>query len=57
VTHLTVSIPAGLGEARDALVARSADAVIAIGGSSEAVAPSLELARHQGAAPTASALL
>ncbi len=30
--HLTVAIPTGLGEARNALIARSADAVIAIGG-------------------------
>ena len=30
--HLTVSIPTGMGEARNALVVRSADAVIAIGG-------------------------
>jgi uncharacterized protein (TIGR00725 family) len=30
--HLTVSIPTGLGEARNALVVRAADAVIAIGG-------------------------
>jgi uncharacterized protein (TIGR00725 family) len=30
--HLTVSIPSGLGEARNALVVRSADVVIAIGG-------------------------
>ena len=30
--HLTVSIATGLGEARNALVVRSADAVIAVGG-------------------------
>lgn len=30
--HLTVAIPTGLGEARNALVVRAADAVIAIGG-------------------------
>jgi len=30
--HLTVSIPTGLGEARNALVVRAADAVIAVGG-------------------------
>jgi len=30
--HLTVSVPTGLGEARNALVVRAADAVIAIGG-------------------------
>jgi uncharacterized protein (TIGR00725 family) len=30
--HLTVSIPTGLGEARNALVVRAADALIAIGG-------------------------
>ena len=30
--HLMVSIPTGLGEARNALVVRAADAVIAIGG-------------------------
>jgi hypothetical protein len=30
--HLTASIPTGMGEARNALVARSADAVIAIAG-------------------------
>lgn len=30
--HLTVSVPTGLGEARNALVVRSADAVIAISG-------------------------
>jgi len=30
--HLTVAIPTGMGEARNALIARSADAVIAIGG-------------------------
>jgi uncharacterized protein (TIGR00725 family) len=30
--HLTVALPTGLGEARNALVVRSADAVIAIGG-------------------------
>ena len=30
--HLTVSIPTGLGEARNPLVVRAADAVIAIGG-------------------------
>lgn len=30
--HLTMSIPTGLGEARNALVVRAADAVIAIGG-------------------------
>lgn len=31
--HLTVAIPTGLGELRNGLVVRSADAVIAIGGS------------------------
>ncbi len=30
--HLTLAIPTGLGEARNALIARAADAVIAIGG-------------------------
>ncbi|HEX5881321.1 MAG TPA: TIGR00725 family protein [Actinomycetota bacterium] len=30
--HLTVAIPTGMGEARNALIARVADAVIAIGG-------------------------
>lgn len=30
--HLTVSIPTGMGEARNALVARAADALIAIAG-------------------------
>ncbi|HEV3475056.1 MAG TPA: TIGR00725 family protein [Actinomycetota bacterium] len=30
--HLTVSLPLGMGEARNALVARSADVVIAVGG-------------------------
>lgn len=30
--HLTVAIPTGLGEARNTLVVRSADAVIAVGG-------------------------
>ncbi len=30
--HLTVSVPTGMGEARNALVVRSADAVIAVGG-------------------------
>ena len=30
--HVTLTIPTGLGEARNALVARAADAVIAIGG-------------------------
>jgi uncharacterized protein (TIGR00725 family) len=30
--HLTVSLPTGLGETRNALVARSADALIAVGG-------------------------
>jgi hypothetical protein len=30
--HLTMSIPTGLGEARNALVVRAADALIAIGG-------------------------
>lgn len=30
--HLTVAIPTGLGEARNALVVRGADAVIAVGG-------------------------
>ncbi|MEX1045905.1 MAG: TIGR00725 family protein [Actinomycetota bacterium] len=30
--HLTASIPTGMGEARNALIARSADAVIAISG-------------------------
>jgi hypothetical protein len=30
--HLTVAVPTGLGEARNALVVRAADAVIAIGG-------------------------
>jgi uncharacterized protein (TIGR00725 family) len=30
--HLTASIPTGLGEARNALVVRAADAVIAVGG-------------------------
>jgi uncharacterized protein (TIGR00725 family) len=30
--HLSVSIPTGLGEARNALVVRAADAVIAVGG-------------------------
>ena len=30
--HLAASIPTGMGEARNALVARAADAVIAIGG-------------------------
>jgi uncharacterized protein (TIGR00725 family) len=30
--HLTVAIPTGMGEARNALIARAADAVIAIGG-------------------------
>jgi uncharacterized protein (TIGR00725 family) len=31
-THLTVAIATGFGEARNAIVARSADAVIAVGG-------------------------
>ena len=31
-SHLTVAIPTGLGEARNALVVRGADAVIAVGG-------------------------
>ena len=30
--HLTVALPLGMGEARNALVVRSADAVIAVGG-------------------------
>ncbi|HKX25913.1 MAG TPA: TIGR00725 family protein [Actinomycetota bacterium] len=30
--HLTVAIPTGMGEARNALIARAADAVIAVGG-------------------------
>jgi hypothetical protein len=30
--HLTVAIPTGMGEARNAIIARAADAVIAIGG-------------------------
>jgi uncharacterized protein (TIGR00725 family) len=30
--HLTLSIPTGMGEARNALVVRAADAVIAVGG-------------------------
>ncbi|HEX9890455.1 MAG TPA: TIGR00725 family protein [Actinomycetota bacterium] len=30
--HLTVAIPTGMGEARNALVARAADALIAVGG-------------------------
>lgn len=30
--HLTVALPTGMGEARNALIARAADAVIAIGG-------------------------
>jgi uncharacterized protein (TIGR00725 family) len=30
--HLTVAIPTGMGEARNALIARAADAVVAIGG-------------------------
>ncbi len=30
--HLTVALPLGMGEARNALVARSADVVIAVGG-------------------------
>jgi uncharacterized protein (TIGR00725 family) len=30
--HLTLAIPTGIGEARNALIARAADAVIAIGG-------------------------
>jgi len=30
--HLTVSLPTGLGETRNALVARSADALVAVGG-------------------------
>jgi uncharacterized protein (TIGR00725 family) len=30
--HLTVAIPTGIGEARNAIVARTADAVIAVGG-------------------------
>ena len=30
--HLTVAVPTGMGEARNALVVRAADAVIAIGG-------------------------
>lgn len=31
--HLTLSIPTGLGEMRNALLVRSADAVVAVGGS------------------------
>lgn len=31
-SHLTVAIPTGMGEARNALIARAADAVIAVGG-------------------------
>ncbi len=30
--HLTVAVPTGMGEARNAIIARAADAVIAIGG-------------------------
>ena len=30
--HLTVALPTGMGEARNAIIARAADAVIAIGG-------------------------
>jgi uncharacterized protein (TIGR00725 family) len=30
--HLTVAIPTGMGEARNAIIARAADAVIAVGG-------------------------
>jgi uncharacterized protein (TIGR00725 family) len=30
--HLSVALPTGMGEARNALIARAADAVIAIGG-------------------------
>jgi uncharacterized protein (TIGR00725 family) len=30
--HVTVAVPTGLGEARNALVVRAADAVVAIGG-------------------------
>jgi uncharacterized protein (TIGR00725 family) len=30
--HLTVAIPTGMGEARNALIARAADVVIAVGG-------------------------
>jgi uncharacterized protein (TIGR00725 family) len=30
--HLTMAIPTGMGEARNALIARAADAVIAVGG-------------------------
>jgi uncharacterized protein (TIGR00725 family) len=30
--HLTVAIPTGMGEARNVLIARAADAVIAVGG-------------------------
>jgi uncharacterized protein (TIGR00725 family) len=30
--HLTVAIPTGMGEARNALIGRAADAVIAVGG-------------------------
>jgi uncharacterized protein (TIGR00725 family) len=31
-SHLTVAVPTGMGEARNALVVRAADAVIAVGG-------------------------
>src|SRR5205823_3641404 len=31
-THLTIALPTGLGEARNALVVRAANAVIAVGG-------------------------
>ena len=30
--HLTVALPTGMGEARNAIIARAADAVIAVGG-------------------------
>jgi uncharacterized protein (TIGR00725 family) len=30
--HLTVAVPTGMGEARNAIIARAADAVIAVGG-------------------------
>ena len=47
--HVTVALPTGMGEARNALIARTADAVIAVGGefgTLSEIALSLKLGRR-----------
>jgi uncharacterized protein (TIGR00725 family) len=51
--HLTVTLPTGLGEARNALIVKAADAVIAIGGSWGTLSE-IALAMRRGTAPVIS---